>query len=279
MNLIKNKMLLAAFFLTAIAPSCNTKLGKGVVGALLPATTEDVKLGEQVATEIASKPNEYPVLPERGNEQVYNYIRGITAKILNSGNVENKDAFKWEVKIIKDDKTLNAFCTPGGYIYVYTGLIKYLDTEDQLAGVMGHEIAHADKRHSMRQLVQMYGLQMLLQLTASAASSGRSEGTQQAAMTVAQVTGAVVGLRFSRDHETEADNMSVHYLCGTDYNAAGAAGFFEKIGNEGSPPEWLSTHPNPTNRVGNIHAQADKKGCKGTNRNQTEYQRIKSLLK
>ncbi len=255
------------------------KIGSGFVTALMPDISEDAKLGAQVSQEIESKPSEYPILAESGNQEVYAYVRGITNKILNSGAVENRVAFPWKVKIIKDDKTLNAFCTPGGYIYVYTGLIKYLDSEDQLAGVMGHEIAHADKRHSMRQLVQTYGVQALLGIGAAVATSGKSQGTQQTASTVAQVATSVVGLSFSRDHETEADNTSVKYLCGTDYNAAGSAGFFEKIGNASTPPEFLSTHPSPANRVQNIYAQAEKAGCKGTTKNASQYQRIKNLLR
>ncbi len=198
---------------------------------------------------------------------------------MNSGNVAHAKDFPWEVKIINDSKTLNAFCTPGGYIYVYTGLIKYLDTEDQLAGVMGHEIGHADKRHSMKQMMQLYGVQILAQIGAGVATQGKSEGTQKSAMTMAQVASAVVGLRFSREHETEADAMSVNYLCGTEYNPSGAAGFFKKIGNANTPPQFLSTHPNPTNRVQNIEALAAAKTCRGNATNQAQYQRMKALLK
>ena len=150
-------------------------------------------------------------------------------------------------------------------------------SEDQLAGVMGHEIGHADKRHSMRQLYQMYGVQL-----AAAIGTGivtRGDTTKKAAMTIGQIAQAAIGLKFSREHETEADDASVAYLCGTEYNSAGAAGFFKKIGNANSPPEFLSTHPNPTNRVQNIEAQAAAKNCPGKATNQSQYQRIKSLLK
>ncbi len=277
MKLLKNKFIWF-FTLSAIFVSWNCSVGNALVSAAMPDISEDAKLGQQVSQEIESKPSEYPILSESGNAEVYSYVRGITSKILNSGAVENSKSFPWTVKIIKNDKTLNAFCTPGGYIYVYTGLIKYLDSEDQLAGVMGHEIGHADKRHSMRQLVKSYGVQALLGIGTSVATSGKSQGTQQTASTLAQVASAVVGLSFSRENETEADNMSVRYLCATNYNAAGAAAFFEKLGNAGSPPEFLSTHPNPANRVQNIHAQADKSGCKGNFKNESQYQRIKKLL-
>lgn len=247
--------------------------------ALMPDISQDVAMGKQVDAEIRSKSGEYPLLPEQGNQEVYAYVRNITQKILNSGSVQHAKDFPWEVKIVNDSKTLNAFCTPGGYIYVYTGLIKYLDSEDQLAGVMGHEIAHADKRHSMQQMVDLYGVQLLAAIAAGAATANKSQKTQETAQQMAQIGSSVIGLKFSRNHETEADNMSVSYLCGTEYNSAGAAGFFKKIGNKAGAPEFLSTHPSPPNRVQNIEAQAAAKNCSGRSTNEGQYQRIKSLLR
>jgi beta-barrel assembly-enhancing protease len=247
--------------------------------AFMPDISQDVVMGKQTDDEIRSNPKEFPLLPEQGNQEVYSYVRNITRKILNSGTVEHAKDFAWEVKIINDPKTLNAFCTPGGYIYVYTGLIKYLDSEDQLAGVMGHEIAHADKRHSMQQMVDLYGVQLLTAIAAGAATAGKDTNTQKTAQQIAQMSSAVIGLKFSRNHETEADNLSVAYLCGTDYNSAGAAGFFKKIGNQAGAPEFLSTHPSPPNRVQNIEAQAAAKNCPGRSTNEGQYQRIKSLLR
>ncbi len=228
---------------------------------------DDIRLGQQVSQEIESKPSEFPILPERGNEEAYRYIRSMTRNILNSGKVRYKNEFKWAIKIIDDDKTLNAFATPGGYIYVYTGLIKFLDTEDQLAGVLGHEIAHADRRHSTRQLTRSVGISVLID-----AALGKSGA-------VTQIAQGLLSLKFSRSHETEADAYSVTYLCGThDYNPSGAAGFFKKIGSKGSPPEFLSTHPNPTNRVQKIEQRAKELGCSPRAEENREYQRIKSLL-
>ena len=234
---------------------------------------QEMELGKKVKAEIESDPKKYPILPEKGNEVVYKYVRGITQKILNSGKVANKDAFAWEVKIIQDDKTLNAFCTPGGYIYVYTGIIKFLDSEDQLAGVMGHEIAHAAQRHTGRSITQSYGLDIMLTLL-----TGNS--TKQSVQLTKQITASIVGLKFSRNHESEADEQSVNYLCQSSYNAAGAAGFFKKMqGKSGTPPEFLSTHPDPKNRVRDIEARAKTMGCSGTDTRSDEYTKIKNLLK
>ncbi|MEM8908684.1 MAG: peptidase M48, partial [Bacteroidota bacterium] len=92
----------------------------GLGGINFFSVEDDIALGKQVSQQIESDPKQFPILPERGNEEVYRYIRGITNKILNTGKVQHRDKFAWQVKIIDDPNTLNAFATPGGYIYVYT---------------------------------------------------------------------------------------------------------------------------------------------------------------
>jgi len=248
-----------------------TALGCGSTGGLnFFSIEQDIELGRQVSQEINSNPSEYPILREQGNEEVYRYVRRLTDQILNSGKVKYRNEFAWEVKIIDDPETLNAFATPGGYIYVYTGLIKFLDSEDELAGVMGHEIAHADQRHSTEQMTKAYGLQMLLSTVTGQSDPG----------TIQQIALGLASLNFSRSHESEADEYSVIYLCGTSYNAAGAAGFFRKMEDGGGrPPQFLSTHPDPGNRVEAIDNKAQEMGCRGRNTNQSEYNRIKQLLR
>lgn len=230
---------------------------------------DDVKLGMQVSEQIDSDRENFPILPERGNEEAYRYLRSMTQEILNSGEVDHRDKFAWKVHIIDDDETLNAFVTPGGYIYVYTGLILYLDNADDLAGVMGHEVAHAAYRHSTAQMTKLHGLDLVRQVV-----TGESE-----AGIVGQIALSLTSLSFSRFHESQADAASVRYLCKTKYNAAGAASFFEKIQDQPQPPAFLSTHPNPKNRVGEIKNEAKELKCSTRNARNTEYDRIKSLLK
>jgi len=231
---------------------------------------DDKQLGLQLSDEIAANPSEYPVLSESQYSEAYSHLYRMRDSILNSGVVTYKDDFEWELKIIHDDSVLNAFCAPGGYIYVYTGLIKFLDSEDQLAGVLGHEIAHADKRHSTEQLTKTYSITLLLQVVLG----------ENAALLQEIATG-LISLKFSRSHETEADEYSVKYLCETSYNAAGAGGFFQKLidlEQAGDTPQFLSTHPNPDNRVENINANRTTNGCTGTGTFDARYlQLINSL--
>src|SRR5690606_15543892 len=120
--------------------------------------------------------------------------------------VQYRSEFPWEIYIIHRDDVVNAFCTPGGFIYIYTGLIKYLDDKSSLAGVLGHEMAHADKRHSTNQLTKKYGIQTLLDVVL---------GNNQNLLT--QIGAELVSLSFSRSDETQADDYSVIYLCPTKF--------------------------------------------------------------
>ncbi len=265
----KKIILLLAFSLTA-AISWNCKFLQKAGDINLFSVEDDKALGLQVSKQIEGDPKQFPILPEQGNQEVYKYIRGLTTQLLRSGKVAHANEFDWKVQIIKDDKTLNAFAVPGGHLYVYTGLIKYLDSEDQLAGVMGHEIAHAAERHSTQQMTKLYGLDALRQIATGNKDPGMLE----------QLALGLASLKFSRKHEAEADEQSVIYLCNSSLNAAGAAGFFEKIkGKGGTPPEFLSTHPDPGNRIKNIKAKAQALGCRGSKTNKTEYDKIKKLLK
>lgn len=246
--------------------SCSSSQGGG--GLNLFTVEQDMELGKQTAQQIADDPQQFPVLPERGNEEVYRYINDIKNTILASGKVDYADKFAWEVRIIDQDSVLNAFATPGGYIYVYTGLIKFLDSEDQLAGVMGHEVAHSARRHSTAQMTKVYGVAALSSVLTGNANPSLLE----------QIAIGLIQLRFSRNHETDADAHSVIYLCESGYNASGAAGFFKKMEGQPTPPAFLSTHPNPGDRVQKIEAKAAELGCGNGNTYSERYARIKRLL-
>lgn len=229
---------------------------------------DEIRLGQQVAQEVESDPN-VKVLDERRYATAYGHLRRITDNILNSGQVRYRKEFPWQIKIIHNDTILNAFCAPGGYIYVYTGIIKYLDTEDQFAGVMAHEIAHADRRHVTNNLLRIHGLNVVMSMITG---NNRSQ--------LAELGAGLLALNFSRKHERDADDMSVVYLCNTQYQANGAAGFFEKMlkDNPGAqPPAFLSTHPASASRVRDINNAARSRNCSTRNSN-SNYQAFKNSL-
>ncbi len=268
------KKTLAHF--TLVAASAFTLSSCGDDGVVLFSIEDDVQLGQQVSAQVDSTYRAQGQLVERSaNPQAYAALDRIVNRVLNSGEVQYRQEFAWDVKLINDDEQLNAFATPGGHIYVFSGLIKYLNDEDHFAGVIAHEIAHADRRHSVKQLQRQYGISLLLSIALGNNPSALRE-------IAGQLSGTLAGLKFSRDAETEADNYSVEYLGGTDYYACdGAAGFFIKMNEEaaqGTPPEFLSTHPNPDNRIQNIQDKAKEEGCSTASGPDSDFTALKNAL-
>ena len=229
---------------------------------------DDIQMGKQLYDEIHSS-TDYNVVSKVTNPKVYEYLENIKHTILASGDFRYKDKFEWIITVLNDDKTINAFCAPGGYIFVYTGILKYLDNEAELAGVLAHEMGHAERRHGTRQMTKTYGIQMLLDFLLLGENSDSFK----------QVIGGLLTLRYSRSYEREADECSVKYLCSTPYQSDGAAGFFKKIVKEDGArsEELLSTHPDPSERINNFHSLKKEFNCRGNQNFAERYRSIKKL--
>ncbi len=232
---------------------------------------DDISFGQELRAEIQSNPAQYPILDESQYADAYNHVYRIRDSILMWGDLKYKHDFNWDIDIIQNDSVLNAFCAPGGYICVYTGIIKYLDNEAQFAGVMGHEMAHADRRHSTDQLTKAYGIQLLLGILLG-------NNTNQLAEIAANLAAGAASLAFSRDAEYESDEYSVKYLYNTAYESRGVGGFFQKMDGSPQPPEFLSTHPHPDHRYDKIIEHWEDLGGKVGQDFEASYQTLKNSL-
>lgn len=161
----------------------------------------------------------------------------------------------WEFIVFEDDNQINAFTMPGGKVGVYTGMLRIVDNDDQLAVVIGHEIAHVAARHSNERLSQA----LLIQTGATGLAIGTKEfkATTQKAILNAYGIGTSIGLQlpFSRNKENEADKIGLYYSSRAGYNPQEAIAFWEKmqsISTNKRPPEFLSTHPNYKTRIKNL---------------------------
>jgi predicted Zn-dependent protease len=202
---------------------------------------QDKQLGAQFDQEIRANPKEYPIL---NNAAARSYVQSMVDRLVQSPEVRYRNQFAYKAEIINDDNTINAFCTPGGYIYVYTGLIKMLDNEAALAGVMGHEIAHAERRHSTSRMTKQLGVSVMMDMVLG----------QNPDRHVALAANAFAGLgllKNSRSDELESDDYSFRYLRSTNWYPGAINFFFEKVkGRGGSAIErLLSTHPLPQDRI------------------------------
>ena len=231
----------------------------------LPSIDFDKQIGADAEREILKDPKEYPILPKKSNEAVYNYLEKIKTNILNSGKVTHAKDFDWTLHVINDPNTINAFATPGGYIYIYTGLIHFVDNEAELAGIIAHEMAHADRRHSVQQMGKNARSRLLQR------RRGGDDG---------RVLGQLRSLRYDRTHESDADEYAVIYICATNYHTPSITGFFEKTAAEGGRqrPQFLSTHPNPDNRVEAMNAKIKEIGYSGTVKNPSGHEKIQASL-
>jgi len=206
--------------------------------------SEDVRLGAELDREIRTNPRQYPVLQ---NERVRQYVQDIVNRIVASPHIRYRGTFAYRVTVLHDDQTINAFCTPGGYIYVYTGLLKFLDNEATLAGVLAHEIAHAERRHATERMTKAFGAQLLMDIVLGK----RPDRTAELA---ANLFAGLALLANSRSDEAEADDFSFRYLQGTPWYPGALVFFFEKLAQQRQSrlpavERLLSTHPLPEDRV------------------------------
>ena len=158
--------------------------------------------------------------------------------------------WNWEFHVQKTDE-LNAYCMPGGRIMVYSGLIEKLDVSDaELATVIGHEIAHALREHTRERVSRAYAQQLVL--SGAAAVTGVGEGVASIANMVGEVT---FQLPFSRDQESEADTIGLELMARAGYDPRAAVTLWNKMSSAasgGGTPKFLSTHPEPKERIKDI---------------------------
>ena len=175
-------------------------------------------------------------------------VRAIAQRLIPHTGVFRNDApgWAWEVNVINSAE-VNAWCMPGGKIAVYTGLIQKLNaTDDEIAAVMGHEIAHALREHARERASQQMNAGILA--TGASIALGGGQGTADMAGMVANLT---YNLPNSRLHETEADRMGVELAARAGYDPRAAVTLWQKMQKVGggSGPQWLSTHPSSETRI------------------------------
>ncbi|MCB1177539.1 MAG: M48 family metalloprotease [Leptospiraceae bacterium] len=180
---------------------------------------DDVKMGLSFDKEIRSNSGKYTVLQDK---ILLNYVQKIVNTLKKSPKIKRKSVYPYKVTILDDDKVINAFCTPGGFIYVYTGLMKFLENEASLAAVLAHEIAHAEKRHARQRMLSRIGINILLSLLLGSNDNPWIELGMK-------LGGGLAVLHNSRGDEKEADEEAFKYLENSPYYRGGMSYFFDKV--------------------------------------------------
>ncbi|MCA9297764.1 MAG: M48 family metalloprotease, partial [Phycisphaerales bacterium] len=211
-----------------------------IAAALLVPISDENALGADFADQVEAEQNLHP------DPQVQQWIQDLGQSVLR-GVEDVPEGITFTFQVIDDDETVNAFALPGGYIYFYTGLLLMADTEAEVAGVMGHEIAHVTQRHIAKRLVADFGYQTVVGM-----ALGQEPGVFGSLVSNLLEAGGLI--TYGRGHESEADDVGIEYVIAAGYNPNGFVTFFEKLdAMQGgiNLPEWLSTHPLPSSRIEN----------------------------
>ena len=204
---------------------------------------QEVALGLQTAPQMIRQMG-----GEYNDPKVQAMVDRVGMKIVN-GTEAGRSKYKFDFHVLADPNTVNAFALPGGQIFITMGLLNMLKTEDELAGVLGHEIGHVIGRHSAEHMAKEELTQGLVSAGTIATMDPNNPGMQNA---IAQYIGSVINMKYGREDELEADRYGVKYLLETGYDPEAQIEVMEvlkKASGGQNPPEFLSTHPNPDNRI------------------------------
>lgn len=172
-------------------------------------------------------------------------LKALDRKLASQGR---RNPYPFKFHLLNDNQTINAFALPGGQVFITAGLFRDLETEGQLAGVLGHEVGHVLARHGAQQLAKQ---QLTQGLVGAAGVAGGSADSAR----MAQAVGEMVNMKYGRDDENEADEWGVKLMADAGYDPRAMIGvmkILDRVSQGSKQPEILSTHPNPPNREKHI---------------------------
>jgi predicted Zn-dependent protease len=243
-------IVLFAFISYYGRPGDENQITGEVQRVAMPEEGDEITMGLQAAPEMAAQfggvdrsPADRQLVQEVGNR-----LLKALDESLEAGGRSNPYRSNFHFTLLGDDKTVNAFALPGGQIFITRALLRDLKTPGQLAGVLGHEIGHVLERHSNQQMAKQSFFQTL------AAAGGVAGGDQQSAR-MAQTVAQLATMKYGREDEIEADEWGVRLTAMAGYDPRAMIGVMEVLeaaSHGQSPPEMLSTHPNPGHRAERI---------------------------
>ncbi|MEL6911475.1 MAG: M48 family metallopeptidase [Cyanobacteria bacterium J06629_2] len=206
---------------------------------------QEIVIGRQSAPKMAAQHgNLYP------DQTLQDYIDEVGSRVVQSSAAKNSP-YPFDFHLLRDPRTVNAFALPGGQVFITAALLARLDSEAQLAGVLGHEVGHVIGRHGAEHLAKQQLGSALVNAVGIAASDRPGSGRQAAIL--AQAVNQMVNLKYGRDDELESDRLGFQFMTEAGYNPIGIVELMKILdsarGNAGGQPEFMSTHPDPGNRI------------------------------
>src|SRR4051812_41816014 len=264
---------IARFLGLCMTLSCSTVTTRSVetdVAKALITTDQENQIGLQLKGDLEQKQG----IVYLNDPDTVAYVRGVADKVIQMGKKDRPEV-NWQVYVIDDRKTVNAFATPGGFLYVYRGLLEMAQNEAELAGVMAHETGHVVARHAARSLVAAYGLDAVV-----AMAVGNNPGLVAQLGTGIATKGLM--LAHSREDETEADEYGARYAGAAGYDPHGLVTFFQRLMQQSGDAKgvlaYLSDHPATSDRIEHVNAFIAQQAIPGSALNVDEYGRVRQRL-
>ena len=257
-------ILIAAFSL--VTYWCSTEYNEvtGTNQRVSMSPKQEIALGLQAAPEMAAQ---YGGL--HADQQAAAKVKEVGQKIVQSTKA-GSTPYQFDFHLLADEQTVNAFALPGGQIFMTAGLLGRLQTEGQLAGVLGHEIGHVVARHSAQQLAKARLTQGLTGAAAVATFDPDNPSSASSAAAAAMI-GRLMNLRYGREDELESDFLAVRFTSETGYDPRSMMEVMrilaEASGGSRSGPEFFQTHPNPENRMARIQSAIQEQFPQGVPEN------------
>ena len=202
---------------------------------------------------------------ESTNAQAVQAVQQVGQRLI-SQTKAGQSPYKFQFHLLADDQTINAFALPGGQVFITQGLLKNLTSEGQLAGVLAREVGHVIARHSAQQVAKSNLTQGLAGAATIASYDPQNPGRSVASAAVAAAIVKVVGLNFSREDELQANDLAVQLTPKAGYDPRAMIKVMQMLdskGGSGGQPEFLSTHPNPSNRIGRLQQEISQEFPQG----------------
>lgn len=258
----KNLALVLTGFMVMQLTGCATTTKDSAAGVsrsqflLMPASAVD-RMSAQAYNQTLSEAKKKKTL--NADPAMVKRIKGISNRLIAHVGVFREDAIKWQWEVnVEQNDQLNAYCMPGGKIMVLSGLVEKINaTDDELAAVIGHEIAHALREHGRERMSQAYVQQFGLQALASMIGGSLGSAAAQGAGLGSQL---FFSLPNGREQERESDRMGLELAARAGYNPDAAVTLWQKMGaqSKSAPSEFFSTHPSSANRIADLKALAPK---------------------
>ncbi len=206
---------------------------------------QEIIIGQQSAPKMAAQHgNLYP------DRTLQDYVDQVGNQVVQSSAAKNSP-YPFDFHLLRDTQTVNAFALPGGQVFITAALLSRLNSEAQLAGVLGHEVGHVIGRHGAEHLAKQQLGGALVNAVGIAASDNPGSGRQAAVL--AQAVNQMVNLKYGREDELESDRLGFRFMTEAGYNPKGILELMKILdsarGGAGGQPEFMSTHPNPGNRI------------------------------